>query len=108
MNKLLLVVISSSILAITACAHRTVSTPEVFEADQGKGMVYIGYRVTQWGNDFNTYNVNWAQGQNNAERVCRNWGYIGAQTLNDFTRSIRRDGMVYYYREYQCIKKSEN
>lgn len=103
-----LALVVSGIISITACAHRTVSNPEVFDADQAKGMVYIGYRITQWGKDFNSYDVNWEQGQRNAERVCKNWGYIGAQTLNDFTRSLQRGNMIYYYREYQCVKKPES
>lgn len=74
-----------------------------------QGMVYIGYKQTPWGDGFNKAVGNWKKGIAEASRVCSNWGYSHAESLNKrIIKERDENNWIVSYMQCQCVVKKDN
>lgn len=93
---------------LSGCATKNVD-PYVLNADKDQGMVYIGYKQTPWGDGFNKAVGNWEKGVAEASRVCSNWGYSHAESLNKrIIKERDENNWIVSYMQCQCVVKKDN
>lgn len=107
----LLAIAGIALLIVTACTPKPRDIiPKVLWASQSDGVVFLGYKQTKFGIDFDPVTPDWISALNGSDDVCKRWGYSGSFYLNDdevkqgFEQDFSGIGYVVFYKIAQCSK----